>query len=137
MTWELGILGIPGEIIVQGSRITRAGENRKHARLRVQNTSRWPVAITSHFHFFEVNRRMRFDRAAAFGMHLNVIAGGSVRWSPGETKAVDLIEYGGERTIYGFNGFVNASLGDPTTFDALRAGALSRIRAAGYEDADL
>lgn len=96
--------------------------------------SRWPVAVTSHFHFFEANRHLRFDRAAAFGMHLDLLAGGAVRWAPGQLRTVSLAEYAGERGIYGFNGFVNACLADAGQVPQLREEALARLRAAGYQD---
>lgn len=128
---------VPGEIILGESPLVPAGRARRSATVRVLNNSCWPVAVTSHFHFFEVNRRMRFDRSAAFGMHLDVIAGGAVRWSPGEIKAVDLVEYSGEREIHGFNGFTNACLADPETFETLRSQAVQRITSAGYENVTL
>lgn len=127
---------IPGEVIVGESPLVRAGRKRRTAIVRVLNNSSWPVAVTSHFHFFEINRRMRFDRSAAFGMHLDVIAGGAVRWSPGEVKTVELIEYAGEREIHGYNGFVNACLADPETLETLRSQAVRRITAAGFEDGE-
>lgn len=127
---------IPGEIVVADTPLVRAGRERRSAIVRVLNNSAWPIAVTSHFHFFEINRRMRFDRSAAFGMHLDVIAGGAVRWSPGEIKTVELIEYTGEREIHGFNGFANACLADPETFETLRSQAVRRITRAGFEDGE-
>jgi urease beta subunit len=103
-------------------------------RLPVENTSAWPVVITSHFHFFEANRRLRFDRARAFGCHLDVLAGGSVRFEPGETKEVALVPYGGDRAVYGFNGLTEAVLGTGEELERQRAQAVARLRAAGYLD---
>jgi urease beta subunit len=97
--------------------------------VRVHSTSAWPVHISSHYHFFEANRRLRFDRATAFGMRLDILAGATVRWEPGEEKEVRLVEYAGHRQVYGFNGLVEDSL----TPEAKQA-ALARLRARGFLD---
>jgi urease beta subunit len=121
-----------GEVMVGSEDVVRTSSGPA-VHVTVENTSAWPVVITSHFHFFEVNRWLRFDRAQAFGRHLDVDAGGSVRFEPGETKEVGLVPYGGDRALYGFNGLTNAVLvaGDE---DKLRAHALARLRTAGYLD---
>jgi urease beta subunit len=97
--------------------------------LQVRNTSAWPVHVGSHYHFFEANRRLRFDRAAAFGMRLDTLAGATVRWEPGEEKEVRLVEYAGQRHVHGFNGLVDG----PLTPEAKQA-ALARLRAQGFLD---
>jgi urease beta subunit len=117
---------VPGEVIV-GTEPIRANVGRRTVSVRVTNTSVWPVHIGSHFHFFEVNRRLHFDRAAAFGMHLDILAGATVRWEPGETKEVRLVEFAGRREIYGFNGLVDG----PLTEDGKQA-ALERARERGF-----
>jgi urease beta subunit len=124
--------GRVGEVMVGTEAVVRMPSGAA-TRLTVENTSAWPVVITSHFHFFEANRWLRFDRAAAFGRHLDVDAGGSVRFEPGETKEVDLVPYGGDRAVYGFNGLTNAVLGAGDE-DTLRSQALARLRTAGYLD---
>lgn len=128
---------VPGEVVLGNAVFETHAAKRRRVRVRVANTSSWPVAITSHFHFFEINRMMRFNRSLAFGMHLDVPAGASERWVPGQTKEVDLVEYGGDRAIFGFNGFVNARIdADSDGFEELRAKAVRGIVAAGYENGD-
>ncbi len=100
---------IPGETIV-GSEPVTCNEGRRTATIRVTNTSRFPVQVTSHMHFFEVNRRLRFPRHLAFGMRLDIPAGSAVRWEPGETKEVRLVELAGRRQVWGFNGLVNGQI---------------------------
>src|SRR5206468_11159759 len=90
----------PGEILFAEGPITlHAG--RPTAEVEVTNASDHTVFISSHFPFFEVNRRLVFDRARAWGMHLDVPAGDSVRWRPGETRTVRLVAYGGQRAVRG------------------------------------
>lgn len=119
---------VPGEVLV-GEAPIQANVGRRTATVRVTNTSVWPVHIGSHFHFFEVNRRLRFDRAAAFGMHLDILAGATVRWEPGQTREVRLVEYAGRREVYGFNGLVDGPL-----TEANKAKALARVRERGFLD---
>ena len=93
---------IPGEYILgEGDIVANAG--RRTVELTVANTGDRPVQVGSHFHFFEVNRALRFDRAQAFGMRLNVPAGTAVRFEPGDAKRVTLVELAGARKIYGLN----------------------------------
>ena len=105
----------------------RAGE----VELEVTNTAAVPISVTSHFHFFEANPRLRFDRAAAYGMHLAVTAGAAVRFEPGGTRRVALVPIGGRRVVIGFAGLVDGPLDEP----GARARALEKARACGYEDA--
>jgi urease beta subunit len=126
--------GWPGRVLVGDEPITPELGGRPTARVRVRNTSRWPVVVTSHFHFFEANRYLAFDRGAAFGMHLDLPAGESARFDPGEAREVELVGYGGERAVYGFNGLCNATLSDPDTVGQHRRAALDRLRAAGFLD---
>ena len=93
---------IPGEYLLgEGDIVANAG--RRTVELTVANTGDRPIQIGSHFHFFEVNRALRFDRALAFGMRLNVPAGTAVRFEPGDEKRVTLVELGGARTVFGLN----------------------------------
>ncbi|MEQ1699129.1 MAG: urease subunit gamma [Ilumatobacteraceae bacterium] len=97
-------------------------------RVPVTNTSEVPVSITSHFHFFEVNPRLAFDRSAAYGMRLGVPAGAAVRFGPGETVEVPLVPIGGARIAIGFAGLVDGPLDAPGAKEA----ALARAAAQGY-----
>ena len=95
----------------------------------VTNTSTVPISVTSHFHFFEANPRLRFDRAAAYGMRLAIPAGSSIRFGPGEREAVDLTPMGGDRVAIGFAGLVDGPLDAP----GAKEEALRRAIACGYE----
>jgi urease beta subunit len=124
----------PGEYLLdesQGPVIANAG--RKTQRFLVRNTGDRPIQVGSHYHFFETNRALAFDRAAAYGLRLNIPAGTAVRFEPGEEKEVDLIEFGGRRAIHGFNGLLHGlaggALGDPEA----RQRALERARKAGFQ----
>lgn len=97
-------------------------------RLPVRNTSRVPVGVTSHFHFFEVNPRLAFDRAAAYGQRLAVPAGSTVRFDAGSTVEVELVPIGGARVVIGFAGLVDGPLDAP----GAREAALAKARATGY-----
>lgn len=96
--------------------------------LTVHNTASVPVSVTSHFHFFEANPRLDFDRAAAYGMRLCVPAGSSVRFGPGESADVELIAIGGDRIAIGFAGLVDG----PLDADGAKEEALRRAVACGY-----
>src|SRR6266540_5600908 len=93
---------IPGEYIL-GEGDIEANAGRRTVELTVANTGDRPIQVGSHFHFFEVNRALRFERTLAFGMRLNVPAGTAVRFEPGDEKRVTLVELGGARTVFGLN----------------------------------
>jgi urease subunit gamma/beta len=97
-------------------------------RIPVTNTATVPISVTSHFHFFEVNPRLRFDREAAYGRRLAVDAGGTIRFGPGESKDVELTPIGGARVVIGFAGLVDGPLDAP----GVRETALEKARACGY-----
>ncbi|WP_037607008.1 urease subunit gamma [Streptacidiphilus rugosus] len=97
-------------------------------RVPVRNTSAVPVSVTSHFHFFEANPRLAFDRAAAFGMRLAVPAGSSVRFDAGAVVEIGLLPIGGDRIVIGFAGLVDGPLDAPGARDA----ALAKATACGY-----
>jgi urease beta subunit len=97
---------IPGEYILAKTPII-CNVGKATAQLSVVNSGDRPVQVGSHFHFFEVNRKMQFDRSAALGMRLNIPAGTAVRFEPGESKTVELVEFGGSKTIVGFSGLVD------------------------------
>jgi urease subunit beta len=93
---------IPGEYLLgDGDIVANAG--RRTVELTVANTGDRPIQVGSHFHFFEVNRALKFDRAQAFGMRLNVPAGTAVRFEPGDEKRVTLVELAGARRVFGLN----------------------------------
>ena len=93
---------IPGEYLLGDGDIV-ANVGRRTVELTVENTGDRPIQVGSHFHFFETNRALRFDRAQAFGMRLDVAAGTAVRFEPGDAKRVTLVEIAGARTVYGLN----------------------------------
>jgi urease beta subunit len=94
---------IPGEYLLGDGEI-EANAGRRTLQLTVANTGDRPIQVGSHFHFFEVNRALRFDRGKAFGMRLNVPAGTAVRFEPGDEKVVALVELAGAREVHGLNG---------------------------------
>ncbi|MFE3550612.1 urease subunit gamma [Streptomyces kronopolitis] len=102
------------------------------AVLTVRNTATVPISVTSHFHFFEANPRLAFDRAAAYGMRLCVPAGSSVRFDPGGTEEVGLVPIGGDRIAIGFAGLVDGPLDAP----GAKPEALRRAAACGYLGAE-
>ena len=105
-------------------------ERPGEVELEVTNTAAVPISVTSHFHFFEANPRLRFDRAAAYGRHLAVTAGAAVRFEPGGTRRVALVPIGGRRVVIGFAGLVDGPLDEP----GARERALEKARACGYLD---
>jgi urease beta subunit len=103
----------PGEYFLDETRgPIRANEGRRGARVTVRNTGDRPVQVGSHFHFFEVNRALEFERAAAYGMRLDIASGTAVRFEPGEEKEVALVEFAGARAVFGFNGLVQGPLAE-------------------------
>ena len=100
---------IPGEYILAEGNI-QCNVGRSTIKIVVVNTGDRPVQIGSHYHFFEVNKQVQFDREKAFGMRLNIAAGTAVRFEPGEEKEVELVEFGGNKKITGFNNLVNGKI---------------------------
>ena len=121
---------IPGEYLFDGPPL-ELNADRPTCTLPVNNTGDRPVQVGSHFHFFEVNRALVFDREAAYGMRLDLAAGTAVRFEPGEIRTVRLVALGGLRQVYGGSGLVNGFLDDPAT----RQAALERLRQAGFGNA--
>ncbi|MFY8150391.1 MAG: urease subunit beta [Prochlorococcaceae cyanobacterium] len=100
---------IPGELLpAEGEIELNAG--RPVTTLQVANTGDRPVQVGSHFHFHEANSALEFDRDAARGLRLDIPAGTAIRFEPGDSRAVDLVPYGGQRRVFGFNGLVNGPL---------------------------
>jgi urease subunit beta len=97
--------------------------------LMVRNTGDRPVQVGSHFHFFEVNRALEFDRAAAFGLHLNIPSSTAMRFEPGDQRQVSLVPYGGNRNVYGFNNLTDGpTAGQDAADRKAKAVALSAER---------
>lgn len=105
---------IPGEYLLDGEPI-EINAGRPTVRLVVANRGDRPVQVGSHFHFFEANRWLLFDRDKAYGMRLNIAAGTAVRFEPGDSREVELVALGGERRVVGLNGLVDGFLDDETT----------------------
>jgi urease subunit beta len=100
---------IPGEIItVDGELTLNAG--RRTRRITVANTGDRPIQVGSHYHFFETNAALRFERDATRGFRLNIAAGTAIRFEPGQQRDVELVELAGDRIVYGFQGAIMGSL---------------------------
>src|SRR5215218_8529760 len=108
---------IPGESLPKEGEI-RLNEDHASAILTVANTGDRPVQVGSHFHFFETNRALRFDRETAYGMRLDIPAGTSVRFEPGDEREVHLVAIGGRRVVRGLNGLTEGALDDPDVREA-------------------
>ena len=117
----------PGEIIPADGPF-RGNPGKRTVELDVTNTLDRAVQVTSHYHVFEANRALVFDREQAYGMRLDVPAGFSVRFDPGETKRVRLVELGGARVVTGFHRLVEGALDDA----GVREAALARAREQGF-----
>ena len=102
---------IPGETLVEAGELI-LNQGRTTLDLAVTNTGDRPVQVGSHYHFAETNSALKFDRSLSRGFRLNIPAGTAVRFEPGQTRTVNLVEFGGERTIYGFNQAVMGPLED-------------------------
>ena len=100
---------IPGQFDIQPGDI-ELNVGRATARLKIANSGDRPIQVGSHFHFFETNAALRFDRDAAYGMRLNIAAGTAVRFEPGQERTVELVALAGERKVYGFNAKVMGKL---------------------------
>ena len=118
---------IPGEYVL-GEGDIEANVGRRTIELTVANTGDRPIQVGSHFHFFEANRALRFERARAFGMRLNVPAGTAVRFEPGDEKIVTLVDLAGAREVYGLNALTEGS-----TAESRRAGSVARAADGGFE----
>jgi urease subunit beta len=100
---------IPGELLIDDGEI-ELNAGRPILTIKVANTGDRPIQVGSHFHFFEVNRALAFDRESSKGMRLNIPAGTAVRFEPGDDKKISLVPFVGSRQIYGFNSLVNGAL---------------------------
>ena len=100
---------IPGEIIIEEGFI-ELNSSKKSINLKVSNLGDRPIQVGSHFHFYETNKALKFNREKALGMRLDIPAGTAVRFEPGDSTEVKLIPYGGLRNVYGFNNLINGPL---------------------------
>ena len=121
---------IPGEVSYRpGTIVGNAG--RPTVTITVENTSDREIQVTSHYHFFEVNKRLRFDRGQAFGMHLDIPPGTTIRFEPGEQREVRLVEFGGGKRLIGFAGLTSGQANAAT-----KAIAVQRARTQGFLDTE-
>jgi urease subunit beta len=119
----------PGEYMLDlDAGPVEANAGRRTARVLVKNTGDRPIQVGSHFHFFETNASLLFDRTTAYGMRLNIASGTAVRFEPGEEKEVALTEFGGRRIVHGFSALVDGDLDN----DRTRTEAMERARKAGF-----
>ena len=100
---------IPGEVITEAGNI-QLNVGRETQTIQVRNTGDRPVQVGSHFHFYEVNSALSFERENAYGMRLNIMAGTAIRFEPGQERTVELVNFGGSKIVYGFNQKVMGSL---------------------------
>ncbi len=122
------IVLIPGEYFILDRPII-ANRGRKTVTVVVSNTGDRPIQVGSHAHFFEVNKALLFRRKKGYGCHLNIPSGTSIRFEPGETKQVELTEYGGKGIVYGFSGLVNGKL------SSNRSLAFTKAKQRGFKGA--
>ena len=99
----------PGALLVEDGEL-ELNPGRPTVSVVVENTGDRPIQVGSHYHFAETNAALRFDRAAAHGMRLNIASGTAVRFEPGQQRTVELVDYGGARRVYGFRGQVQGAL---------------------------
>ena len=118
---------IPGQIFFAEDEI-ELNVGREKKTISVDNTGDRPIQVGSHFHFFEVNRALTFDRAAAYGFRLDIPSGTAVRFEPGDTKEITLVALGGNRRVRGLNNLTNGVLDNPDT----KAKAIATAQRSGY-----
>lgn len=126
--WPIG-----GYVLAEGPLELNAG--RPRMRIEVRNTGDRPIQVGSHFHFFETNRNLQFDRAATFGWRLDIPAGTAIRFEPGDQKTVQLVPYAGRQRAYGFNGLVNGwtGVGPVPGYRPDYPEAIRRARSRGFK----
>lgn len=117
---------VPGEM-TPGREEIIINEGRNKYTLKVTNTGDRAIQVGSHFHFFEVNKALKFDREKAYGTHLDIASGTSVRFEPGEEKEVDLVMVGGTERIFGFNGLTEAQINEDTLLPSLENAKLRKF----------
>ena len=117
---------IPGEVFYSDKEII-LNDNRKTIKIKVINSEDRPVQVGSHFHFFEVNKILKFDRESAYGMKLDIPSGTSVRFEPGEEKEVQLVELGGKKRVFGLN-----ELTQGQAVESTKAASVNRAKLKGF-----
>ena len=100
---------IPGELLIDDG-VIELNADRKTINVTVANSGDRPIQVGSHYHFFETNSSLKFDRDVTRGYRLNIAAGTAIRFEPGQERTVELVEYGGTREVYGFNGKIMGAL---------------------------
>jgi urease subunit beta len=121
---------IPGEYILSSEPVI-CNANRKTVKITVKNTGDRPCQVGSHTHFFEVNKALDFPREKSYGYRLNIPAGTSIRFEPGDSKEIELCELGGSRIVYGFNGLTMGGIKSSVSRNA----AMQRAREQGFRGA--
>ena len=129
-------VAVGGVVLAEGD--LTYNEGRDVRKLTIRNTGDRPIQVGSHFHFFEVNRYLEFDRDAAFGMHLNIPATTAIRFEPGDNREVELVAYGGKRRVIGFNGLVQGYVGeeDKPEYYPVHAHSMRKMRHQGFKSTD-
>ena len=127
MTAQASSHSAPGSIICDSGTII-INANRPSVDITVSNHGDRPIQVGSHYHFFEVNPALSFDREATYGFRLDIPAGTAVRFEPGDTKDITLVAIGGDRIVYGLHGLVQGSLDDPET----KAAAMKQMTDYGF-----
>ncbi len=130
MSTGANLNGVGGIVLGEGD--IEINDGRPVTKLKVRNTGDRPVQVGSHFHFFEVNRAVEFDREKAFGQHLNIPSSTGIRLEPGAEQEVELVPYGGKQCVYGFNNLVDNWAG-ATAYNPARIEALARAAALGFK----
>ncbi len=121
------LAGVGGYVLESEPVVLNAGKPTQS--LKVRNTGDRPIQVGSHFHFFEVNRALVFDRGAALGMHLDIPSSTAIRFEPGDERTVNLVPFGGKRRVYGFNNLVDGA----TDSKSAQSAALTRLRRRGFD----
>lgn len=126
---------VPVGGVILASEPIEYNSDRRTVKVKVRNTGDRPIQVGSHFHFFEVNRYLDFDREKAFGYHLNIPATTAVRFEPGDEKEVELVAYSGKRRVVGFDDLVNGYTGleDFPTYYPKKLEAIRRLKEYGYK----
>jgi urease beta subunit len=128
---------IPGEVVVKNKNII-LNAGLASISIVVKNDGDRPIQIGSHFHFFESNRFLKFDRASTYGYRLNIPSGTAVRFEPGETKTIHLVPFTGKKSIFGLNNLTDAQVNESTLAQSLRKaelkGFLKKGQSNDYQD---
>lgn len=122
---------IPGEYLIDEGEII-INDGKEAVEITVTNTADRPIQVGSHFHFFEVNKALEFDRKAAYGMHLDIPSGTAVRFEPGESKRISVVKIGGNRVGYGLNDLVQGKMDD----EEVKSKAFAKAKDLGFKGVD-